>query len=104
MRAHIGRQALQKRVSRMRSASSSGAAPDYDQYLGCDPGQEPTGTALLVVQNFRCPNIWHVLTNLHGVWLLLQSAHIEPAEITRVLGATFRGFRSPPEFVTDAVW
>jgi len=101
MRKHVGRRPLQKRLPRIRSAPSVGVAPDFDRFLGCDPGQQPTGTALVVVQNFRCVNIWHTLANLHGVWLFLQAAAIEPAEVDRILGATLR---SPPELLTDTVW
>ena len=57
MQAHVGRKALAAQVRRrtddtMRIQGDGGAAPEYDRYLGCDAGQEPSSTVVVVVQNF----------------------------------------------------
>ena len=35
----------------MRIQGDGGAAPDYDRYLGCDAGQEPSSTVVVVVSS-----------------------------------------------------
>jgi len=117
MRKYVGRSALiqeQQKIMRNHSSNDNShpkmsnkrdnaSAPDYDKYLGCASGQKPNGTAVVVVQNFYCANMWHALANIHGIWLLLQTAEIESATIIlpREYGSPFK---FPPKYIADVMY
>lgn len=65
----------------------------------------PNGTAIVVVQNFYCPNMWHALANLHGVWLMLKVMQIHPSEVVVVLPDEYgTPFKFPPKYPADLLW
>jgi len=119
MRSFAGRLALKhqqadKLLSRednyfhaMSEAHHDDKAPEFDQYLGCDDGQSPSGTAVVVVESFHGGkrNMWHSLANHHGIWLLLQVLDVPPSEVTAILPDKFgTPFEDPPRFVSDVLW
>ena len=117
MRQHVGRKALFKQQEQLRRNTTTmakflpkmnnrediGKAPAYDKYLGCTVEQQPSGTAVVVVQNFHCVNIWHALANLNGIWLLMQVVKIKHASIIlpREYGSPFN---VPAKYTADALW
>ena len=59
-----------------------GSAPQYEYLLGCDDvKREPKGTAIVVVQNFVCPNIWHALCVQLGTMQLMRALGVKPDNV-----------------------
>jgi len=113
----VGREALRHEQSTLLSNKNSkfipnilaraddAKGPNYDQFLGCPDNKQPNGTAIVVVQNFYCANIWHALANLHGIWLLMEIAGVEPSHVTAILPSKYGStFKSPPIYIADVLW
>lgn len=116
MKTHIGRQALRAKqlINLMKTTNPfptlnrvmhAEKAPDFDQYLGCDDGNQTLGnTALLVTQNFGSDNLWHALANHHGVWTLLKILNVSPSDVSFILPPENAPFASPPRTISDVLW
>lgn len=97
------------RLHAMSESHHEHKAPAYDDILGCDDEtQTPSGTAVVVVESFhgeKQRNLWHSLSNHHGIWLLLQVLSISPSDVTAILPNKFgTPFEYPPRFVSDVLW
>ncbi|KAL7543739.1 hypothetical protein ACHAXR_013026 [Thalassiosira sp. AJA248-18] len=96
-------------TARLHTMSHEHKAPAYDDILGCDDEkQTPSGTAVVVLESFhgeKQRNLWHSLSNHHGIWLLLQVLSISPSDVTAILPTKFgTPFEYPPRFVSDVLW
>lgn len=116
MKRYIGRRALRAKqlINLMKTTNPfptlnrvmhAEKAPDFDQYLGCDDGNQTLrNTALLVTQNFGSDNLWHALANHHGVWTLLKVLNVSPSDVSFILPPENAPFASPPRTVSDVLW
>ena len=115
VRRLLGRNALVRRqqqlgkrgehLPKVNMRQDGGSAPRFDDFLGCDNGESPSGVAVVVVQNFYCPNIWHSLANNHGVWLLMQVSGIRRVSdiLPREHGSPFL-VGNDAKHPADALW
>lgn len=110
----LGRNALIRRQQQLGKKSQhlpkvnlspGGSAPRFDDFLGCDNGESPSGVAIVVVQNFYCPNIWHSLANDHGVWLLMKVSGVRHVSdiLPREYGPPFL-VGNNSKYPADALW
>ena len=103
------KQQQQKYLHKINPNGDNKSAPNYDNYLGCSNIDDvPHGTAIVVVQNFYCANLWHSVANLHGIWLLLKILDISPSEVTSILpseyGTPFVTNHSMAKYQADLLW
>lgn len=108
---YLGRYALAKQLlwsgpvvyPPMAAEPVCGSTPNYTSSLVCSNGSR-RGTAIVVLQNYHCDNIWHALANQHGLWLLLKLSGTDPSDVHAVLPMQYSRVNRPARLLSDLAW